>query len=177
MSEKENKNKPNIKVVKLGTWFFPVVVISIILLINLFNGGLDMNYPKTTSISSFYDLLNKNQIEKVDILNKVDDVDKDDLFYAIGGLDKQNNVKPVQKENIYFFMISLKDKEKHFNKIYIDDNHDLDTLNLDIDSLNIYTNYEIIKSHSLIVHNNEEKIVYLTKNNRLFINNQPVDLL
>ena len=68
MSEKENKNKPNIKVVKLGTWFFPVVVISIILLINLFNGGLDMNYPKTTSISSFYDLLNKNQIEKVDIL-------------------------------------------------------------------------------------------------------------
>jgi len=68
MSEKENKNKPNIKVVKLGTWFFPVVVISIILLINLFNGGLDMNYPKSTSISSFYDLLNKNQIEKVDIL-------------------------------------------------------------------------------------------------------------
>ncbi len=68
MSEKENKNKPNIKVVKLGTWFFPVVVISIILLINLFNGGLDMNYPKSTSISSFYDLLNKNQIDKVDIL-------------------------------------------------------------------------------------------------------------
>jgi cell division protease FtsH len=27
-----------------------------------------MNYPKSTSISSFYDLLNKNQIEKVDIL-------------------------------------------------------------------------------------------------------------
>lgn len=27
-----------------------------------------MNYPKPTSISSFYDLLNKNQIEKVDIL-------------------------------------------------------------------------------------------------------------
>lgn len=70
MSEKENenKNKPIIKVVKLGPWFFPILAVSIILLINFFNGGLDMNYPKSTSISSFYDLLNKNQIEKVDIL-------------------------------------------------------------------------------------------------------------
>ena len=68
MSEKENKNKPNIKVVKLGPWFFPILAISVILLINFFNGGFDMNYPKSTSISSFYDLLNKNQIEKVDIL-------------------------------------------------------------------------------------------------------------
>ena len=70
MSEKdnENKNKPIIKVVKLGPWFFPILAVSIILLINFFNGGFDMNYPKSTSISSFYDLLNKNQIEKVDIL-------------------------------------------------------------------------------------------------------------
>ena len=70
MSEKENenKNKPVIKVVKLGPWFFPILAVSIILLINFFNGGFDMNYPKSTSISSFYDLLNKNQIEKVDIL-------------------------------------------------------------------------------------------------------------
>ncbi len=68
MSEKENKNKPIVKVVKLGPWFFPILVVSIILLIQFFNGGLDMNYPKSTSISSFYDLLNKNQIEKVDIL-------------------------------------------------------------------------------------------------------------
>ena len=68
MSEKDNKNKPIIKVVKLGPWFFPIVAVSIILLINFFNGGFDMNYPKATSISSFYDLLNKNQIEKVDIL-------------------------------------------------------------------------------------------------------------
>ncbi|MES2864228.1 MAG: ATP-dependent zinc metalloprotease FtsH [Bacteroidota bacterium] len=70
MSEKENenKNKPTIKVVKLGPWFFPILAVSIILLINFFNGGFDMNYPKSTSISSFYDLLNKNQIEKVDIL-------------------------------------------------------------------------------------------------------------
>ena len=70
MSEKENenKNKPIVKVVKLGPWFFPILAVSIILLINFFNGGFDMNYPKSTSISSFYDLLNKNQIEKVDIL-------------------------------------------------------------------------------------------------------------
>ncbi len=68
MSENENKNKPIIKVVKLGPWFFPILAISVILLINFFNGGFDMNYPKSTSISSFYDLLNKNQIEKVDIL-------------------------------------------------------------------------------------------------------------
>lgn len=70
MSEKENenKNKPVIKVVKLGPWFFPILAVSIILLINFFNGGFDMNYPKSTSISSFYDLLNKNKIEKVDIL-------------------------------------------------------------------------------------------------------------
>jgi cell division protease FtsH len=71
MSEKENenKNKPIIKVVKLGPWFFPILAVSIILLINFFNGGsLDMNNPKSTSISSFYDLLNKNKIEKVDIL-------------------------------------------------------------------------------------------------------------
>ena len=68
MSENENKNKPIIKVVKLGPWFFPILAVSIILLINFFNGGFDMNYPKSTSISSFYDLLNKNQIEKVDIL-------------------------------------------------------------------------------------------------------------
>ena len=71
MSEKENenKNKPIIKVVKLGPWFFPILAVSIILLINFFNeGSLGMNYPKSTSISSFYDLLNKNQIEKVDIL-------------------------------------------------------------------------------------------------------------
>jgi cell division protease FtsH len=70
MSEKENenKNKPIIKVVKLGPWFFPILAVFIILLINFFNGGFDMNYPKSTSISSFYDLLNKNQIEKVDIL-------------------------------------------------------------------------------------------------------------
>lgn len=70
MSEKENenKNKPIIKVVKLGPWFFPILAVSIILLINFFNGGFDMNYPKPTSISSFYDLLNKNKIEKVDIL-------------------------------------------------------------------------------------------------------------
>jgi ATP-dependent metalloprotease FtsH len=68
MSENENKNKPIIKVVKLGPWFFPILAISVILLINLFNGGFDMNYPKSTSISSFYDLLSKNQIEKVDIL-------------------------------------------------------------------------------------------------------------
>jgi len=68
MSENENKNKPIIKVVKLGPWFFPILAISVILLINFFNGGFDMNYPKSTSISSFYDLLSKNQIEKVDIL-------------------------------------------------------------------------------------------------------------
>lgn len=70
MSEKENenKNKPIIKVVKLGPWFFPILAVSIILLINFFNGGFDMNYPKSTSISSFYDLLSKNKIEKVDIL-------------------------------------------------------------------------------------------------------------
>jgi ATP-dependent metalloprotease FtsH len=75
MSEKENenKNKPIIKVVKLGPWFFPILAVSVILLINFFNGGsLDMNNPKQTSISSFYDLLNENQIERVDILtNKV----------------------------------------------------------------------------------------------------------
>ncbi|NHM01016.1 ATP-dependent zinc metalloprotease FtsH [Flavobacterium difficile] len=69
MSEKENENKPIIKVVKLGPWFFPILAVSIILLINFFSGGsLDMNSPKSTSISSFYDLLNKNKIEKVDIL-------------------------------------------------------------------------------------------------------------
>lgn len=68
MSENENKNKPIIKVVKLGPWFFPILAISVILLINFFNGGFDMNYPKSTSISSFYDLLSKNNIEKVDIL-------------------------------------------------------------------------------------------------------------
>ena len=70
MSEKENenKNKPVIKVIKLGPWFFPILAVSIILLINFFNGGFDMNYPKSTSISSFYDLLNKNKIEKVEIL-------------------------------------------------------------------------------------------------------------
>ena len=33
MSEKENKNKPVLKVVKLGPWFFPIVAVSIILLI------------------------------------------------------------------------------------------------------------------------------------------------
>lgn len=68
MSEKENKNKPVIKVVKLGPWFFPLVAISLILIINYFNGGFDMNYPQPTSISKFYDLTNKNQIEKVDVL-------------------------------------------------------------------------------------------------------------
>ncbi|SEP84302.1 ATP-dependent zinc metalloprotease FtsH [Flavobacterium urocaniciphilum] len=68
MSEKDNKNKPVIKVVKLGPWFFPLVAISIILIINYFNGGFDMNYPQPTSISKFYDLTNKNQIEKVDVL-------------------------------------------------------------------------------------------------------------
>lgn len=68
MSEKENKNKPVIKVIKLGPWFFPLVAISIILLINYFNGGFDMNYPQPTTISTFDDLLNQNKIERVDIL-------------------------------------------------------------------------------------------------------------
>ena len=99
MSEKENKNKPNIKVVKLGTWFFPVVVISIILLINLFNGGLDMNYPKSTSISSFYDLLNKNQIEKVDILTSTSgNTAEVTLKKAAYVASKDEELKKVTKE-------------------------------------------------------------------------------
>lgn len=106
MSEKENKNKPNIKVVKLGTWFFPVVVISIILLINLFNGGLDMNNPKSTSISSFYDLLNKNQIEKVDILtstsgNTAEVTLKKGAYKA----SKDEELKKVTKEKGPHYMV------------------------------------------------------------------------
>ncbi len=99
MSEKENKNKPNIKVVKLGPWFFPIVVISIILLINLFNGGLDMNYPKSTSISSFYDLLNKNQIEKVDILTSTSgNTAEVTLKKAAYVASKDEELKKVTKE-------------------------------------------------------------------------------
>ncbi len=99
MLEKENKNKPNIKVVKLGPWFFPIVVISIILLINLFNGGLDMNYPKSTSISSFYDLLNKNQIEKVDILTSTSgNTAEVTLKKAAYVASKDEELKKVTKE-------------------------------------------------------------------------------
>ena len=101
MSEKENenKNKPIIKVVKLGPWFFPILAVSIILLINFFNGGFDMNYPKSTSISSFYDLLNKNKIEKVDILtstsgNTAEITLKKDAFKS--STDKE--LKKVTKE-------------------------------------------------------------------------------
>lgn len=68
MSEKENKNKPVIKVIKLGPWFFPLLAISLILIINYFNGGFDLNYPQPTTISTFEDLINQNKIEKVDIL-------------------------------------------------------------------------------------------------------------
>ena len=99
MSEKENKNKPVLKVVKLGPWFFPIVAVSIILLINFFNGGFEINNPKSTSISSFYDLLNKNQIEKVDILtsasgNTAEITLKKTAFKA----SKDEELKKVTKE-------------------------------------------------------------------------------
>ena len=99
MSENENKNKPIIKVVKLGPWFFPILAISVILLINFFNGGFDMNYPKSTSISSFYDLLSKNQIEKVDILTSTSgNTAEVTLKKAAYVASKDEELKKVTKE-------------------------------------------------------------------------------
>jgi cell division protease FtsH len=99
MSENENKNKPIIKVVKLGPWFFPILAISVILLINFFNGGFDMNYPKSTSISSFYDLLSKNQIEKVDILTSTSgNTAEVTLKKAVYVASKDEELKKLTKE-------------------------------------------------------------------------------
>ena len=99
MSENENKNKPIIKVVKLGPWFFPILAISVILLINFFNGGFDMNYPKSTSISSFYDLLNKNQIEKVDILTSTSGNTAEVTLKKVAYISsKDEDLKKVTKE-------------------------------------------------------------------------------
>ena len=99
MSENENKNKPIIKVVKLGPWFFPILAISVILLINFFNGGFDMNYPKSTSISSFYDLLNKNQIEKVDILTSTSGNTAEVTLKKVAFISsKDEDLKKVTKE-------------------------------------------------------------------------------
>ena len=99
MSENENKYKPIIKVVKLGPWFFPILAISVILLINFFNGGFDMNYPKSTSISSFYDLLSKNQIEKVDILTSTSgNTAEVTLKKAAYVASKDEELKKVTKE-------------------------------------------------------------------------------
>jgi cell division protease FtsH len=69
MSE-NNKNKPIIKVYKIGPWFFPTVVILLLLAINFFDKGLpSFGFPEPISVAQFEDLLSKNEVKEVIIYN------------------------------------------------------------------------------------------------------------
>jgi elongator complex protein 1 len=84
--------------------------------------------------------------------------EKDDLFYGIEKHDEDEK---------YFFLITHHDKDKIFNKFYLSD--------LSISESSISTQFDIIKSRSVLI-NNDEKIVYLTKNNRLYLGNRLLGL-
>ncbi|WP_291274659.1 ATP-dependent zinc metalloprotease FtsH [Flavobacterium sp.] len=69
MSE-NNKNKPNIKVYKIGPWFFPTVVILLLLAINFFDKGLSsFGFPEPISVAQFEDLLANNEVKEVIVYN------------------------------------------------------------------------------------------------------------
>lgn len=114
--------------------------------------------------------------------------DEDDLFYNLVGMNtnkeknlnfedlgnfnqqSSNNFKPSNvkdKTSKYFYIIQQHNKEKSFKKMTISST----SSKPHIEDTNIFTSLDIIKSHSIITHNHEEKIIYLTKNNRLFLNN------
>ena len=63
MSE-NNKNKPTIKVYKIGPWFFPTLIILLFLAINFFDKGFSsFGFPEPISVSKFEELLAKNENE------------------------------------------------------------------------------------------------------------------
>lgn len=69
MSE-NNKNKPTIKVYKIGPWFFPTLIILLFLAINFFDKGFSsFGFPEPISVSKFEELLAKNEIKDVIIYN------------------------------------------------------------------------------------------------------------
>lgn len=70
MSE-NNKNKPTIKVYKIGPWFFPTLIILLFLAINFFDKGFSsFGFPEPISVSKFEELLAKNEIKDVIIYNE-----------------------------------------------------------------------------------------------------------
>ena len=70
-----------------------------------------MNYPKSTSISSFYDLLSKNQIEKVDILTSTSgntaEVTLKKAAYVASKDEELKKLKPASAKGIYIGNIAL----------------------------------------------------------------------
>jgi hypothetical protein len=167
--------------------------------IGVFNSMLseelyDKNYYKNREnliLSSEKDEKNNNSKKENENKNTNDE---DDLFFNLVGMSSKkenNNIDSFNNKNLnfedfedfgenskitknphtqnptskYFYIIQQQNKEKSFKKITLTSSH------LSIEDTPIFTSFDILKSHSIITRNNEEKIIYLTKNNRLFLNN------
>lgn len=84
-----------------------------------------------------------------------------DLFY---GIKKHEDV-----DNHSFYMIASKNHEKLINRVIL--RNDQGKIQLHISDLGVSNRFDIIRTKSVITENKQEKIVYLTKNNRLYLNN------
>ena len=115
--------------------------------------------------------------DKIDVLSKKKNQNKnedpDDLFFGLSSSDKNKDSKNSSR-NKYFWLVNNNCKEKIFEKVYLNVVESDDIIDVDIspEETNVISQFEIIKARSVITFNNEEKIVYLTKNHRLYLDNK-----
>jgi elongator complex protein 1 len=98
--------------------------------------------------------------------NKQEETNKKevDLFSGLKKVDDDRN-------NYFYYVSVQENKEKLFNKaklIFSEDNEEID---IETDETNIYSKFDVIKAKSVVVDDEQERIVYLTKNNRLYMDN------
>ena len=67
-----NDNKQNPKKIKINPWVIYILVIGFLLLINVFTGGSSWQEPNMITTSKFNEVLEKGEVEKVIVYNKIE---------------------------------------------------------------------------------------------------------
>jgi cell division protease FtsH len=68
----ENNQNPNPKKIKINPWVIYIVVIGFLLLVNVFTGGSSWKEPNMITTSKFNEVLEKGEVEKVIVYNKIE---------------------------------------------------------------------------------------------------------
>lgn len=68
----DNNQNPNPKKFKLNPWVIYIIVIGFLLLVNVFTGGSGWKEPNMITTSKFNEILEKGEVEKVIVYNKVE---------------------------------------------------------------------------------------------------------